>query len=94
MRDSVAGHAIRLFTNGRFFKYAEEKDPSLWKRYTNPEKSGRTDGDSVPDEDVFANTASVPAILSSAWEHHRHRFQGLTGVRINPSMGRMSVFIE
>ncbi|KAF7181997.1 hypothetical protein CNMCM7691_001385 [Aspergillus felis] len=94
MRDSVAGHAVRLLTKGRFFKYAEERDPSLWQRYTNTEKSarmastGRTDGDNVPDEDVFANTASVPAIPASAWEHHGHRFQGLTGVRINPEHGK------
>ncbi|GIJ92583.1 hypothetical protein Asppvi_001861 [Aspergillus pseudoviridinutans] len=73
MRDSVAGHAVRLLTKGRFFKYAE-KDPSLWQRYTNTEKSarmaatGRTDGDNAPDEYVFANTASVPAITSSAWD--------------------------
>ncbi|GIK07614.1 hypothetical protein Aspvir_003280 [Aspergillus viridinutans] len=77
MRDSVAGHAIRLLTKGRFFKYAEEKDPSLWQRY-----------------DVFANTASVPAIPSSAWEHHGHRFQGLTGVRINPEHGEDANVID
>ncbi len=32
-RDTVFGHAVRFFTKGRFFKFAEEKDPSLWKQY-------------------------------------------------------------
>ncbi|GFF78635.1 hypothetical protein IFM62136_09865 [Aspergillus lentulus] len=50
--------------------------------------TGRTDGDSVADEDVFANTASEPAIPSSVWEHHGRRFQDLTGVRINPEHGK------
>lgn len=61
---------------------------------TNLEKSGckaftdRTDGDSVADEDVFANTASEPVIPSSVWEHHGRQFQDLTGVRINPEHGK------
>ncbi|KAF4177010.1 hypothetical protein CNMCM8927_003856 [Aspergillus lentulus] len=50
--------------------------------------TGRTDGDSDADEDVFANTASEPAIPSSVWEHHGRRFQDLTGVRINPEHGK------
>ncbi|KUJ20399.1 putative caffeine resistance protein 5 [Mollisia scopiformis] len=39
-RDTVTGHAIRILTKGRVLQYEEERDPSLWKRYVNKEKSG------------------------------------------------------
>lgn len=41
MRDTAFGQVVRLVTKGRFFKYLEERDPSLWKKYVNEEKSGR-----------------------------------------------------
>jgi DHA1 family multidrug resistance protein-like MFS transporter len=94
IQDSVVGHAIRILTKGRFFKYAEEKDPSLWQRYINLEKSGqmayrgRIAGDEIPDEDIFSLVQSISRIPSTAWEHSGHRFQGLTGVRINPEHGK------
>lgn len=40
-RDTITGHAIRLLTKGRVLQYEEERDPSLWKRYIDKEKSGR-----------------------------------------------------
>lgn len=32
-RDTVFGHAVRFFTKGTYFQFAEEKDPSIWKQY-------------------------------------------------------------
>jgi DHA1 family multidrug resistance protein-like MFS transporter len=100
IQDSVVGQAIRILTKGRFFKYAEEKDPSLWQQYINLEKSGemahkgRIAGDRIPDEDVLTPTQPVSRIPSTAWEHRGHRFQGLTGVRINPEHGKDVSVVE
>ena len=32
-RDTVFGHVVRHITNRRFFQFAEEKNPALWKQY-------------------------------------------------------------
>ena len=39
-RDTAFGHLVRLVSRGKFFKFEEEKDPSLWKKFVNEEKSG------------------------------------------------------
>lgn len=39
IRDSAFGHIVRLASRGKYFQYAEEADPSLWKKYINEEKS-------------------------------------------------------
>jgi DHA1 family multidrug resistance protein-like MFS transporter len=41
VRDTVVGHLLRLATRGKVLQYEEERDPSLWKRYVDKEKSGR-----------------------------------------------------
>lgn len=54
IRDAPFGHVVRLVTRGRYFQYPEERDPSLWKKYVNQEKSGYVahHGDtSPPDEE-------------------------------------------
>ena len=40
LRDTIFSHILRLLTGGRVFKYPEEEDPSLWKKYVHVEKSG------------------------------------------------------
>ncbi|KAJ4380443.1 GTPase-activating protein [Didymella sp. IMI 355093] len=55
IRDSPFGHIVRLVTRNKVFQYPEEKDPNLWKKYVNQEKSGYVahHGDtSPPEEDV------------------------------------------
>lgn len=39
VRDTVFSHTLRVLTGGKVFKYPEEEDSSLWKRYVHPEKS-------------------------------------------------------
>lgn len=39
-RDTVLGHALRLVSGQKILPYAEDEDPSLWKRYIDKEKSG------------------------------------------------------
>ena len=41
IRDTAFGHILRLVTGGRVLQYEEDKDPSVWKRYIDKEKSGR-----------------------------------------------------
>ncbi|KXJ86480.1 MFS transporter [Microdochium bolleyi] len=54
VRDTVFSHSLRVLTGGRFFKYPEEEDPTIWKRYIHAEKShniarhGQVD---APDDD-------------------------------------------
>ncbi|PYI31217.1 multidrug resistance protein-like protein [Aspergillus indologenus CBS 114.80] len=95
IQDSVFGHAIRLLTRNRCFRYAEEREPELWKRYISLEKSGqmahegRVDSAiNVPDEEHHSPREHLSRIPSTAWEHSGHNFQGLTGVRINPEKGK------
>lgn len=40
VRDTVLGHALRIFTKSKVFAYEEERDPELWKRYISHEKTG------------------------------------------------------
>ena len=39
-RDTVIGHCIRFVTKGKYLQFAEEKDPSIWKRYLHADKTG------------------------------------------------------
>ena len=41
IRDTVFGHCVRLVTRAKVLQYAEEKDPSLWKRYLHEEKTAQ-----------------------------------------------------
>lgn len=41
IRDTVLGHALRLFTKSKVLPFEEERDPELWKRYVDKEKSGQ-----------------------------------------------------
>ena len=38
-RDTPFGQIVRLVTQKRYFRYADERDPSVWKRYLSVEKS-------------------------------------------------------
>jgi DHA1 family multidrug resistance protein-like MFS transporter len=40
LRDTTLGHFLRLVTKQKVLPYEEDRDPSLWKRYVDKEKSG------------------------------------------------------
>lgn len=109
IQDSTVGHVIRFLSKGRIFKYAEERDPLLWKQYTNKEKSSRMAYhgrmDSIRDADGIADGVtrsssrssrieSMGRIPSSGWSDSGNRFQGLTGMRIDPEKGRDVYLID
>jgi len=39
VRDSAFGHLVQLVSRGKYFQYAEERDPSLLKQFVNEDKS-------------------------------------------------------
>lgn len=39
IRDTVLGHFLRLVTGKKVLLYPEEKDPEIWRKYVNKEKS-------------------------------------------------------
>lgn len=53
IRDTAFGHLMRFASRGKLLRYAEEKDPSLYKNYIDEKKSGYLahHGDTNPPED-------------------------------------------
>ena len=53
MRDTAFGQIVRLASGKRFFKYAEEENPDLWKQFIDEKKSGNLahHGSVLPPED-------------------------------------------
>ncbi|CAJ2504903.1 Uu.00g122970.m01.CDS01 [Anthostomella pinea] len=53
IRDTAFGHLVRLVSRGKYLKYQEEADPSIWTRYIDEKKSGHLahHGDTNPPED-------------------------------------------
>ncbi|ORY60831.1 MFS transporter [Pseudomassariella vexata] len=39
VHDTIFSHCLRFFTGGRVFKYPEEVDSSIWRKYMNAEKT-------------------------------------------------------
>lgn len=52
IRDTVLGHFLRLITGNKVLLYAEEKDPEIWRKYVNKNKSANmaTHGQLQPPE--------------------------------------------
>lgn len=52
IRDTVLGHFLRLVTGNKVLLYAEEKDPEIWRKYVNKDKSANmaTHGQLQPPE--------------------------------------------
>ncbi|KAJ9602705.1 GTPase-activating protein [Cladophialophora chaetospira] len=65
-RDTVAGQFLRLVTGRRILQYPEERDPSIWERYLNVEKSknmalhGTTSRPEQPKKDVPSASSTDP----------------------------------
>ncbi|KAK3116490.1 GTPase-activating protein [Teratosphaeriaceae sp. CCFEE 6253] len=53
IRDTAFGHLVRFVSRGRYLKFAEEADPSIWTRFIDEKKSGYLahHGDGNPPED-------------------------------------------
>lgn len=40
IRDTAFGHLVRYLSKGKYLKFSEEADPSIWTRYIDEKKSG------------------------------------------------------
>ena len=98
MRDTVFGHFVRLITKRRYFQYAEERDPKLWKQYLDREQTknmalyGNTNGPSEDEksEKEDANTPSEGSTeaMAEGEEHEQQLSSTITGQVIDPETGR------
>ena len=96
-RDSPFGQIVRLVTKKRYFKYAEERDPSIWKRYLSVEKSrkmalhgtlSKRDSSGAADrlEKPLENDSSQGTSPSRTSEELQEGIAG--GVAVDPEHGR------
>ena len=53
VRDTAFGHVVRFVSRGKYLKFPEEEDPSIWTRYIDEKKSGYLahHGDTNPPEE-------------------------------------------
>ncbi|KAK4942684.1 GTPase-activating protein [Elasticomyces elasticus] len=84
-RDTVAGQFIRLITGRKILQYPEERDPSIWQKYLNVEKSanmamhGSTDPPSAEEKerlDTNASPSEDDANLQSPDHNSHHQRRG------------------
>ncbi|KAK0509370.1 hypothetical protein JMJ35_007764 [Cladonia borealis] len=98
MRDTVFGHFVRLITKQRYFQYAEERDPKLWKQYLDRKQTrnmalhGNTNGPSA-DDNSEKEIINTPSDVSSdarvgGEEHEQQLSSTITGQVIDPEKGR------
>jgi DHA1 family multidrug resistance protein-like MFS transporter len=71
MRDTPFGHLIRFISRGRYLQFLEERDPELWKKYVNQEKSGY----------LAHHGSTSPPERSSEDSEDKSALEGLGGVR-------------
>ncbi|PVI02030.1 MFS general substrate transporter [Periconia macrospinosa] len=100
-RDSTFGQVVRLASGGRVFPYPEERDPSLWEKYINEEKSGylaHHGNTQPPEEGQDLNTArgirtgeanNTTSSFSSSGTHlpEKDNPNGTNGVGLDPEKG-------
>jgi DHA1 family multidrug resistance protein-like MFS transporter len=90
-RDTIAGKIARIVSKGKLLPHHEEKDPSIWKKYVNHEKSARVAHHGHPGEEKQEEENQTPASPGSD-DSSRTR-QGdvernALGHKIDPEKGR------
>lgn len=103
IRDTAFGHLVRLVARKRYFKFAEEEDPSIWTRFIDEKKSGYLahHGDASPPEDDDESleglggvrtrenqyTLSPPANMRSLQKQGSYNSRAGAAARINKASG-------
>lgn len=95
IRDSPFGHIVRLVTRNKWFQYPEEKDPELWKKYVNQEKSGYVahHGNTSPPEEESEELRQARGMREregseSSQTEIGEDFNHASGVRIDQEKGK------
>ena len=93
IRDTVVGHFLRVISRGKLLPYAEDRDPSLWKKYINIEKSnqmakhGHT-GQETPEEQQERSERLNSSSTSTTRLGSESEPTNLGGARIDQEKGR------
>ncbi|KAF9695857.1 hypothetical protein EKO04_006252 [Ascochyta lentis] len=95
IRDSPFGHIVRLVTRNKYFQYPEEKDPNLWKKYVNQEKSGYAahHGDTSPPKEEVEELQQARGVRDREGSESSHTEVGedynhASGVRVDQEKGK------
>ncbi|KAJ4350693.1 GTPase-activating protein [Ascochyta clinopodiicola] len=95
IRDSPFGHIVRLVTRNKCFQYPEEKDPSLWKKYVNQEKSGYVahHGNTSPPEEEVEELQNARGVRDREGSESSNteigdEYNHASGVRIDQEKGK------
>lgn len=89
IRDSPFGHIVRLVTRNKVFQYPEERDPKVWKKYVNGEKSGhmaRHGATQPPQDEENETTHERDGNLSDA--SSQTQVNEASGMRVDPEKGK------
>ena len=105
LRDTVFGHFVRLITGGRYFQYAEERDPSLWKDYINREQTknmalyGNPEGIASNEEhsraesDPSSRDPSPARPSENTGQEHGQLSSTLTNQKVDPEKGKDTTMV-
>jgi DHA1 family multidrug resistance protein-like MFS transporter len=98
IRDTLFGHLLRLISHGKILPYEEDRDPSLWKRYVDTEKSGRvahhghTGEEEIEDQQQAVDDTRTPrdsrGSSSTRVGSHEGVRNEVNGVRVDPEKGK------
>ena len=101
IRDSPFGHIVRLVTRNKCFQYPEEKDPGLWKKYVNQEKSGYVahHGNTSPPEEEVEELRQARGVREregsdSSRTEVGENYNYASGVRIDQEKGKDQYVID
>ena len=91
-RDTIVGKVLRIISRGKLYRFAEERDPSLWQRYVHHDKTqemashGRLledhenqsaeDGTSGSEKEATRPANDVPEPTAASHESSRTRALG------------------
>lgn len=105
IRDTVFGHFVRLITKGRVLQYAEEKDPELWKKYTdreqtkdmalfgNPEGIFSEEKQDREDTSPSSGNSSQTRTADEDSQEHNQFHSTITGQRVDTEKGRDATMV-
>jgi len=103
VRDSIFGQLVRLITRNKVFQYPEERDPSLWQKYVNAEKSGNMASygqpeppqDDEKEEDNESQTRRQSSRSSSSTQVGENEcVNEASGKTIDPEKGQDSYVVD
>lgn len=97
IRDTVFGHLLRILTKGKVLPYAEDRDPTLWKRYVDGSASGRMahhghlgeeEKDEIHDTGGDSSTIARRSSETRIGSPEAARINSASGVRVDPEKGK------